>query len=94
MKFGIWILWLTIVALLAVNVLYFFVFCVGDGPDPIDIESVLTVAIGTIGIAVSALLIRKSKVMRPWLFWLCILLVFFLFTFPAIVASAFVIIFA
>ncbi len=88
MKIAVWILWLAIVAQLTGGALYIALFCYGpDGLEPVDIESVITVALALTGITLGALLIRAATHIRPVYFWLWFVLYLFAFAIPGIVGA-------
>lgn len=93
MKFAILILKASILCLITAPLLYLAFYCYGDGFDPIEIETVLTIVFAGTGIFLSVLLIRQAYQISKWLFWLFFVLFLLVFTFPAIVTIVFLLIF-
>jgi len=93
MKFCIFILRASIVFLLTATVLYFAFYNWDKGPDPIEVESVLTVIFAAVGVGLSLLLVRKAYGIRGWVFAILFILYLFAFTFPALGTILFLLVF-
>jgi|GEM_PF-6768784 len=93
MKFAILVLKASMLCLVTAPILYLVFYCYGDGPDPVEVETVLTVVFAAVGIFLSLLLTSKAYHLSKWLFWLFFVLFLLVFTVPAIVTIVFLLIF-
>jgi hypothetical protein len=93
MKFAILILKASIAVQLVFVALYIAFFCIGDGIDPIETETVVIGLITALGLILNVFLIRRAGRISPVTFWISFVLFLLVFTLPALVHSCIIILF-